>query len=389
MNKVLVTVSAILLHLCLGSIYAWSIVINTVNDIIDISITELVFIFGITIFCLGLTATYFGNHNYTWSYKRLCITVFVLFLLGISVSELGIQTSSFALLLLGYGIIIGIATGIGYLLPIPILMTWYNKYKGIAAGSVITGFGMSAIIMSHAYSYVYSLIGLNYSFFIVEVSLSLLIIPSIFFLRPKYEIENVDKKCVSLFEAFRSENFRQLWILFFINICVGVSLISCLAPLTDEVFHLIDVDIVLLVGLTGLANGIGRFIWSFLSDIIGRPLTVSIMIAFELVAVLSLIFFHSYESYRICVLMIISCYGGMFAIMPAYISDLFGNNMVKQYFSLMLMAWGIAGLIAPISLRLIYVYYASYHYFFYGICILCGINLVISHILVERNIKEL
>lgn len=388
MTKVLVTISAILMHLCLGSIYAWSVVINTIDYAMDIGITEMVFIFGITIFCLGLTAAYFGNYNNTWSYKKSCTTVFILFLLGILISESGIQTNSFLLLLLGYGVIIGIATGIGYLLPIPVLMTWYNQYKGIAAGSVITGFGLSSVIVSYAYHYAYSLIGLHYSFLVVEASLSLLIIPSIFFLRPKYEIETVDKEPISLFKAFRNENFRQLWILFFINICVGVSLISCLAPLTNEIFYLFTSEIVLLVGLAGLANSIGRFVWSFLSDMIERPLTVSIMIAFELVAVLSLIFFHSYESYRICVLIIISCYGGMFAIMPAYISDLFGNHVVKQYFGLMLMAWGIAGLIAPISLRLIYVYYGSYSAFFYGILVLCGINFVISRLLTERNIKE-
>lgn len=388
MRKTLVTISAILLHLCLGSIYAWSIVINTIDYAMDIGITELVFIFGITIFCLGLTAAYFGNYDHAWSYKRSCTTVFILFLLGVSISELGIQTNSFALLLLGYGVIIGIATGIGYLLPIPVLMTWYDQYKGIAAGSVITGFGMSALIMSYSYSYTYSLIGFHYSFFAVEASLSLLIIPAIFFLRPKHEIKTIEKESVSLLKALHNENFRQLWILFFINICVGVSLISCLAPLTSEIFHLFTSEIVLLVGLTGLTNGIGRFVWSLLSDIIGRPLTVSIMIAFELVAVLSLIFFHSYDVYKICVLVIVSCYGGMFAIMPAYISDLFGNNMVKQYFGLMLMAWGIAGLIAPISLRLMYVYYGSYSSFFYGICVLCSINFVISRILVERNIRE-
>jgi len=390
MQKIFVTISAVLLHLAIGSVYAWSILVNPVVRLTGWSIMSMITVFGVTIFCLGITASLLGNKVKNAHPGKMCALVFILYLSGMTLSSAAIHYKMLFLLVLGYGFLLGIGTGIGYLLPIPILMTWYSRFKGIASGMVITGFGLSSLMAAYGYHYCTIFVGIDKAPLIVGGSLSLLIIPSIFFLRPNgiKEEPSTSEQIDTNNNPFGNKNFRQLWILFFINISVGISVISCLAPMTRELFQLSTFETAALVGLAGLVNGCARFIWSFISDFIGRPITVAVLIAFELVAVLSLIYFQEYSVYQFCILMIIACYGGMFALMPSYIADLFGTAKVKQVFGLILSAWGIAGLIAPTTLRFLYERFGSYSHFFYGMLILCCINFFVMIALTERNINK-
>lgn len=391
MQKMFVTISAVLLHLAIGSVYAWSILVDPIVSITGWPIMSMIVVFGVTIFCLGITASLLGNKIKNIHPGKLCVAVFVLYLLGMVLFSVAISNRFFPLLLLGYGVLLGIGTGIGYLLPIPILMTWYSRFKGIASGIVITGFGFSSLIAAYGYHYCFIYIGIDKAPLIVGGLLSLLIIPSIFFLRPNKTVDEPStvEQISTTDNPFNNKNFRQLWILFFINISVGISVISCLAPMTKELFHISGFEVAAFVGLVGLINGCARFIWSFVSDFIGRPITVAILIAFELAAIVSIIYFHDFDAYKFCILVIVACYGGMFALMPSYISDLFGTAKVKSMFSLILSAWGIAGLIAPIILRFLYERFGSYSDFFYGILILCCINFFVMIALTERNINKI
>ena len=390
MKKFLATISAVMLHLAIGSIYAWSIIIDAVHSLHGWSIPSMIIVFGITIFCLGMTASFFGNKVKNAHPGKMCTLVFVLFLSGMMLSSVAVEHAIFPLLVFSYGILLGIGTGIGYLLPIPILMTWYSRFRGIASGLVITGFGFSSLIAAYGYHWCIITIGIDEALLIVGTALSFLIIPSIFFLRPNpvASKEVTEKQVGHLENPFSSRSFRYLWILFFINISVGLSVISCLAPMTKELFHVDIFEVVALVGLAGLVNGCARFCWSALSDFIGRPITVAILIVFELVAILSIMYFNNYSAYKFCILVIISCYGGMFALMPSYIADLFGTVKVKSVFGLMLSAWGLAGLISPVVLRLLYEYCGSYSHFFYSMLVLCCINFLITIALTERNINR-
>ena len=391
MTKTLTTISAVMLHLAIGSVYAWSILVDPIHDFTGWSILSLILVFSVTILCLGLTASLLGNKVKSAHPGKLSALVLVLFLAGMILSSAALHYRIFTLLLVGYGVFIGIATGIGYLLPIPIIMTWYTRFKGIATGMVIAAFGFSSLMAAYGYHWCIITIGIEKAPAIVGGILSVLILPSIFFLRSKKVIvEEMTEEQISTCKApFSNVNFRQLWMLFFINISIGISVVSCLAPMTKQLFNITGIEVAMFVGTIGLVNGFSRFCWAFLSDFIGRPITVAILIAFELTAILSLIHFQEFHIYKSCIFVIIACYGGMFALMPNYIADLFGTANVKSIFSHILSAWGLAGLIAPVTLRLLYEHYGNYANFFYSMLVLCCINFFIGVILTERNINRI
>ena len=96
--------------------------------------------------------------------------------------------------------------------------------------------------------------------------------------------------------------------------------------------------------MIGLFNGLGRIIWASFSDIIGRPNTYIIFFILQIVAFWLLPGMHDVLLFEIALLLIMTCYGGGFSTLPAYIGDIFGYRQVSAIHGYVLTAWALAGL---------------------------------------------
>jgi MFS family permease len=146
--------ASVAIHLCIGSVYAWSIfnpALMRVRGVAapaagDWNLKEVVWIFTVAIVFLGLSAAVAGK----WLERvgpRVVGSVSALcwgggFLLG----ALGIHLHQLWLLYLGYGVIGGCGLGLGYVSPVSTLMRWFPDRRGMAAGMAIMGFGGGAMI---------------------------------------------------------------------------------------------------------------------------------------------------------------------------------------------------------------------------------------------------
>lgn len=106
-----------------------------------------------------------------------------------------------------------------------------------------------------------------------------------------------------------------------------------------------------------------------ISDYIGRSATYVLFFVIEILAFWQLAGVTGAFSFQVLVLLIISCYGGGFSCMPAYLSDLFGTKYLSAIHGRILTAWGAAGVAGPLVLSLIKENTNSYAvtlYFFVG-----------------------
>jgi len=153
-NRWKVPPASIAIHLCIGSVYAWSIfnpalikvrgVAASAAD--DWTLSQVVWVFTVAIVCLGLSAAVAGK----WLEKvgpRMVGTVAAFcWGGGFLVGGLGIMTHQLWLLYLGYGVIGGCGLGLGYVSPVSTLIRWFPDHRGMAAGMAIMGFGGGAMI---------------------------------------------------------------------------------------------------------------------------------------------------------------------------------------------------------------------------------------------------
>jgi MFS family permease len=153
-NRWLVPPASIAIHLCIGSVYAWSI-FNipltrefgvVASSAGDWGFSSIVTIFSVAIVFLGLAAATAGK----WLEKVGPRTVGILAALcwggGFLIGSMGIKFHQLWLVYLGYGVIGGCGLGLGYVSPVSTLIRWFPDRRGMAAGMAIMGFGGGAMI---------------------------------------------------------------------------------------------------------------------------------------------------------------------------------------------------------------------------------------------------
>jgi len=153
-NRWLVPPASIAIHLCIGSVYAWSIfnpaLIKTVGVAAsaadDWDLGQVVWIFTVAIVALGLAAAFAGRWLETVGPRKVGVTAAFLWGGGFVIGSLGIHLHQLWLVYLGYGVIGGCGLGLGYVSPVSTLIRWFPDRRGMATGMAIMGFGGGAMI---------------------------------------------------------------------------------------------------------------------------------------------------------------------------------------------------------------------------------------------------
>ena len=153
-NRWRVPLASVAIHLCIGSVYAWSIynppltrvlgVVTSAAD--DWSLSEVVWVFTVAIVCLGLAAAFSGKWLEHAGPRKVGVVAACCWGGGYLVGAAGILTHQLWLLYLGYGVIGGCGLGMGYVSPVSTLIRWFPDRRGMAAGMAIMGFGGGAMI---------------------------------------------------------------------------------------------------------------------------------------------------------------------------------------------------------------------------------------------------
>lgn len=153
-NRWLIAPAALGIHLCIGSVYAWSLynpalikrlgVVTSAAD--DWTLKSVVWVFTVAIVFLGLSAAVAGH----WLEKvgpRMVGTVAAFcWSGGFFIGGFGIVTGQLWLLYLGYGVLGGCGLGLGYVSPVGTLIRWFPDRRGMATGIAIMGFGGGAML---------------------------------------------------------------------------------------------------------------------------------------------------------------------------------------------------------------------------------------------------
>jgi MFS family permease len=153
-NRWRVPPASIAIHLCIGSVYAWSIfnpALTRIHGVVvggpgDWTLKQVVWIFTVAIVFLGLSASFAGKWLEKVGPRTVGIVAAFCWGGGFLLGSLGIHLHQLWLLYLGYGVIGGCGLGLGYVSPVSTLIRWFPDRRGMAAGMAIMGFGGGAII---------------------------------------------------------------------------------------------------------------------------------------------------------------------------------------------------------------------------------------------------
>ncbi len=392
-RRYIVVIGAIIIQICLGSIYAWSIFQAALREGVYLwpSLwTQLPFAAGLASFALFMILA--GRWQDRIGPRKVATIGGILLGTGYLLAGLvDIISQGSALigtiwLVVTYGIIAGAGIGFAYVCPIAALVKWFPDKKGLITGVAVAGFGAGALVMGYVQTWLLGLpiifplvggaflvLGLLYLVLVVFGS-QLLTNPPLGWVPPGYSpsvgtAEAKGHNYVSR-EMIVTVVFWLLWFMFLFAATAGLmtlgnvkSAAAAIDPLSASLptWGLLAA---IIVGVMSIFNALGRIVWGAVSDRIGRVTTLVIMFILLTIGMFSFAFLSTTYASWIIVMVVASlvgfCFGGNFALFPSSTADYYGTKNVGSNYGVLFTAYGVAGITGALAAGLIVDFTGSY-----------------------------
>ncbi|WP_404466969.1 OFA family MFS transporter [Planococcus rifietoensis] len=402
-NRWLIALSAIAIQLSIGAAYAYSVYTKPISETMGWSPTEITYAFTIMMALGGISAAFFGGFVEKNGPRKSAMVAAFLFGLGQAGAGFATQIDSLVLFLLTYGFMSGMGLGVGYIAPISTLVKWFPDRRGLATGMAVMGFGAGALITAPVAASLIASVGVTTTFYILGISYFILISLGASYIAPPPEgfmpkgmeadlasgkkVMKKDLAQLTARQAVKTRRFWMLWTMMLINVSAGIMIISVASPMAQELVGLTAAGAATLVGIMGIFNGGGRLGWAAISDYIGRPTVFMMFFIIQIVAFVMLPGITNVIIFQVFILLIVSCYGGGFSNLPAFIGDMFGTRQLGAIHGYLLTTWSLGGIIGPAIVSQVYAATNSYVPVFYIFIGLISVALILS-ILIRMDIRR-
>ncbi len=412
-NRWLIALSAVGVHASIGSVYAFSVFKKPLGQLLEgASENGIAWIFSLAILFLGLSAAIMGHFVEKHGPRKSGMLAATFFGGGLLIAGVGASMQNLYVIMLGYGALGGIGLGIGYITPVSTLVKWFPDRRGLATGLAIMGFGFGAMVGGPVFNFIIEYFGVENggvanTWYIMGIVYLVIMFASASYLeRPpegwmpegmKAAVAAGTKKVSADLtqqtanEAVQTGPFWGLWVMMFINISCGIGVIYSASPLAQESIGLTAAEAAAVVGLMSLFNGLGRIGWASFSDVIGRGNTYMTFFILQIVLFAVLPNITSVILFQVVLYTILTCYGGGFATLPAFIGDLFGTKQLGAIHGYVLTAWAMAGLAGPQINAYLYSITKSYEmtlYVFAGAFVVALVTSLLMKAYIARATRE-
>jgi MFS family permease len=400
LNKWIVLWSAIGIGMILGILYVWSVISKGLMNELGWTSTQASLPYTVFTVCMSLGFFVSGRVQDKLG-PRICVA-FCAVMMGAGLALGGVFTTPW-MVMLGFGIICGLGVGSGNAASLAPALKWFPASKnGMVSGAALAGIAFSAVIYSPVSNILLGSIGVSNSFLVFgAVSFIVMFLLSFNMNNPPagYDREKGEKvkkddspaaqttgKERTLKQALRTRNFYLLFIIFAISSSAGLMIIAHAAKIAQ-------VQIgwesgFLLVIVMNVFNMAGRFLGGSISDKIGRVNTFRLIFA---VQAANMALFSFYSNIPLIVLGILIqgfCYGTIFSVMPSMTADMYGLNSFGAIYGTIFLAWGIGGIIGPMTAARVFDSSGTYDAAYLIACALSLVSLVLAFLLLKRKQME-
>jgi OFA family oxalate/formate antiporter-like MFS transporter len=355
----ILVIAGMLINLCLGSIYSWSVFVGPLAAHFTeelgrpVSANEVLLPFSVFLAVFALTMPLAGKYIEEWGPRTTMVAGGVLTGLGWLLASVA---GSVEMLYLVYGVVGGVGVGIAYGVPVAVSARWFPDRRGLAVGLTVLGFGFSAFITANIAGLLISAAGVMTTFRIFGIAFLLLIVllalplafPPMDWRPAGWTPEAAGGAACECnrSQMVRSSAFYGLWICYFIGCLAGLTAISIAKPVGTEL-GIAPAFATMLVGFFAIFNGGGRPVFGSLTDRLD-PRNVA-MISFVLIAGAALVLWllPGEATYIIAFAVLWGCLGGWLALAPAATGRFFGTCDYPRCYGLVFLAYGAGAIAGP------------------------------------------
>ncbi len=365
-NRWRIPVGAVLVHVCIGSVYAWSTFNRPIQALLSGQpwwFSPPYTTFTTALALLGLSAAFGGPWVERRGPRAAATASAVLFSSGLIIGGIGLALRQAMLVFVGMGIVGGIGCGLGYIAPVSALVKWFPDRRGMATGMAIMGFGGGAFVAGYLNVFFMDRFGVPLTMIVLgSTYLVVMLAGSRLLQQPPADWRPagwsgvrtgalITDRSVSRNDALRTKQFYLLWGILFINVTAGIGILAQASPMMQDMFNRTPLQAAAVVSLISIFNAGGRFMWASASDYIGRRNTYATFFLAQLVLFVLILRFAAdgtWVLFELSLFAVFTMYGGGFATIPAFLADIFGPQNVGAIHGALLTAWSAAAIAGPL-----------------------------------------
>ncbi|HEX5213158.1 MAG TPA: oxalate/formate MFS antiporter [Pseudolabrys sp.] len=340
--------------------YVWTLFTGPLNQKLGTTLAELQWTFSLLIilqtWCSPLQAYLVDRFG-----PRLLISV------GAAMSGGGWVLSAYVsniwALYFTYGIVCGFGTGIIYVGIIGLMMRWFPDRRGLATGLAAAGYGFGAIFTSFPIDSMIKSSGYAHTLVVFGIVLGLIGIIAAQWMRvppegwlpegysPATATTMQSKRSYTPQEMLRSPIFWLLFIMMSMMSTSGLMVVSNVGPFAKE-FKVADVLVIgmaalpLSLTLSRFTNGLTRPFFGWVSDRIGREMTMFVAFSLECAAILVLFAFIDQPALFVVLTgLVFFGWGEIFSLFPSTLTDTFGPKYAATNYGFLYIAQGVGSIL--------------------------------------------
>jgi len=302
---------------------------------------------------------------------------------------------------ISFGVVSGLGIGFGYGSVLPACLKWFHpEKKGLIGGLVLGGFGLATIHYAFITSALLDKFDIQRTLIYIGVSVVVLSVTAAQFVKnpPAGYIPGTlgNEKKSTVFiktatdfkwkEMLKTKHFYLIFILFLFTASMGLMIIGNQAKIAYIQAEITSA--VYLMSLVAVMNASGRILGGFISDKIGRENTLYVAIILQMINMIGFIFYQNVILLTFGFIVVGLCFGTFLAVFPVITADLYGLKNYGVNYGIVYLAYGFAGVAAPVLADFIYDLNKSFEVAYIICAVIMAVMILINFLLKKETSKN-
>jgi OFA family oxalate/formate antiporter-like MFS transporter len=283
----------------------------------------------------------------------------------------------------------GVGAAFVYSGSIASALKWFPDRRGLAAGIIAGGFGSGAALFIPIIAIIIHARGYRTAFLVTGILQGLIIMGVAQVLRhpgPEFVAMHPAARSArgrvrrthdqfSTPEMLRTPQFYLLYFMFVAMATGGLLVTAQAGPVARE-WGISRGALTAALALDRISNGVSRVAWGWVSDHIGRELTMAIAFVLQAACLVSVLAVGRWSGTLFTVTLILTffTYGEVFSLFPSLVGDYFGAAHASSNYSFLYSAKGVASIIGGGLAAVLFERFGSWSAAFYGSALLALIS---------------
>ncbi len=342
MKKYAILFCSVAIQVFLGGVYAWSTLARPLRSDFSLTSFQTELIYGLSIATFALTMVFSGRWIARVGPRFLALASGMLYFAAFGIAAL--SGGDFLWLLLGLGLVMGSAIGLGYVVPLSTAVRWFPRHKGLVTGLAVFGFGGGSLLSSWLVQTLLdggqSILGI---FWILGVLGGVVIVLSALVM--SFPAGESPPRVRTDRQVLISPSFWLLALGMFCGTLGGLVVIGKAANMAAALGY--AALGVVAVGILAAGNSLGRLFWGWLHDRWGRW-TLPACLGLMTVSQLALALLASSAEVLLGFLFFVGLsFGGNLVLFAVKTEEFFGPGSISRVYPFIFLGYGTAAIVGP------------------------------------------